>query len=68
MSAAASAAGYLYASGKLTRPEREERNTRLVALKDREYGKACPYCSERFSLDLFEFHLFIAHKSAEAKP
>lgn len=29
--------------------------------------KLCPYCRERFVLDVFEFHLFIAHKRTEAK-
>ena len=60
MSAAAGAAGYLYASGKLTRTHEHSRD-------QGEEGRVCPFCSERLAADVFEFHLFIAHKRTERK-
>lgn len=61
MSAAATAAGYLFASGRLRRPDAD----RVVGAG--EHGQLCPHCSERFAVQDFEFHLFIAHKLTEAK-
>ena len=58
MSAAAAAAGYLFATGKLSR---------VGASDERFEHRVCAHCHERFRAEDFEFHLFIAHKH-EAKP
>jgi hypothetical protein len=57
MSAAATAAGALAFRGLLKAND----------LDVRHQGRECPHCSERFSHENFEFHLFIAHKRTEAK-
>ena len=70
MSAAAGAAGYLAMNGLIPASDqdvRHEATKRGVFLQEREHGKVCPHCSERFGHDIFEFHLFIAHKRTAAK-
>lgn len=70
MSAAGTAGGYLGMHGMLKPNDldvRHEATKRRVELQEREHGKVCPHCSERFHVNHFEFHLFIAHKLTEAK-
>lgn len=71
MSAAAiGAAGFLALNGLVHENDQDVRNEatrRRVELQEREHGKVCPYCSDRFHVEHYEFHLFIAHKATLAK-
>ena len=68
MSAAATAAGYLYASGRLTgKPVRTDQGggakvpVRSTALATSEPMRRCSVCAQRITRSLWEPHMLIAH-------